>query len=452
MDKKDSFASTYGINSLDYREVQIDSSYFSRRTFGKLRVDGVNTVEDLLKRNETDLLSIKGFGRSCYNEVLNYIKALPKNLIMDNPERIVPRRHPSWAKDNKELLYEGRFYELEREYLEKDKDYIEKMQEAYAVIDKELIDDIKKNSDLLSEYAYSFRAFYLSMENIIKVRKEMKNCLISLTKQKPNKHVYPYVLAYSYDTAIQNRLLSIWSDDKNIFEDLQIYQLRNHEVGLVVLKFLQWCHFDLKNEYLSYLDSQRDRQRIEGVLKLRSQRNTLEEVGSIYGVTRERIRQLESKAVSIFKTWERKHKFLAKIMAECEGISVIQFEQLDELLQEYSDIVIYLLSLADHSEHYYVDFDLEIIVYNDLDYSVRIQKYVDLLPDVFNVGKLSTWMSDLPEKIPDSILYRAIELQYRITGDTYHRSRLSVGAICKHVLKAYYPDGLHIYDEKELPV
>lgn len=449
MDKEDSFANTYGINSIDYVEVKIESANFSVRTYGRLRASKVDTVEDLLKRNEADLLSIKGFGSSCYNEVLKYIKSLTKSPIVYDSDVITPRKQPSWAKDNRDLLYEGKFSDLEPEYLEKDKEYIEKVQEAYAVIDKEIISDIRENSLVILEYARYFSSFHMSIEKLINLRKEIGNCLISLTEQKPKKQVYPYIMAYSNDTAIRNDLLSVWNDEDSKFEDLQIYQLQNFEIGLVVLKFLQWCQFDVKNEYLGYLDSQKDRERVEDVLKLRSQRNTLEEVGSIYGITRERIRQIEAKAVRRFRVWERKHNFLAKIVAECDSVSVIQFEQINDLLHEYSDIVIYLLRLVD-SDHYFVDFDLEVIVYGDLNYSVRVQKYVDLLPDVFNVKELPVWMNGLPEKIPESILKRAIELQYRITGDTYHRSRLSVGAMCKHVLKSYYPDGLHIYDEQEL--
>lgn len=449
MDNNDVFADIYKINPIDYMKIGIENADFSVRTYGRLKANKVNTIGDLLKRNETDLLSIKGFGRNCYNEVLKYIESLSISSIEDGSDIITPQRQPIWAKDNRDLLYEGKFSDLKPEYLEKDKDYIEKVQEAYAVIDKEIIRDIRENSLLVLEYAHYFMSFHLSMEKVIAQRKEVESWLISLTKKKPNKYVRPYIMAYTDDIAIRNDLLSIWNDGEGKFEELHINQFQNLKIGLVVLKFLQWCHFDVKNEYLGYLDSQRDRQRVGDVLLLRSQHQTLEEVGSIYGITRERVRQIEANAVRKFKLWEKNHKFLAKIAAECDSVSIIQFEQINDLLHAYSDVVIYLLNLAD-SDYYYVDFDLEVIVYGDLNYSVRVQKYIDLLPDVLNVRELQVWMNDLPEKIPESILNRAIELQYRITGDTYHRSRLSVGEMCKHILRVYYPDGLHIYEKKEI--
>lgn len=449
MDKKGSFASIYGIDPNDYMEVKTESANFSVRTFGRLRASKIYTIGDLLKSDEADLFSIKGFGKNCYSEVLKYIESLPNSLNANDFGMITSRKQPDWAKENRDLLYEGKFFDLDLEYLEKDKEYIEKMQEAYAMLDRKLISDIREDSLLASEYAHYFRSFYLEMERIIKQRKEIENCLISLAEQKSNKHVYPYIMAYSNDTVIRKNLLSLWDDKKSEFYELRICQIQDFELGLMVLKFLQWCCFDVGNEYLGYLSHQKDWQRVEDILRRRSQHNTLEEIGNIYGITRERIRQIEVKAVRKFKIWERSHKFLAKIMAECECDAVIQFEQLDDLLHEYSDVVIYLLSLVDRV-NYYVDFDLKVIVYGDLDYSVRIQKYIDLLPDVFNIKELPVWMNGLPEKIPESILNRAIELQYRITGDTYHRSRLSIGAMCKHVLKSYYPDGLHIYDEQEI--
>ncbi len=409
MDKKDSLASKYTINPFGFKEVKIESVNFSACTYRWLKENDIDTIEDLLECNEMDLLSVKGSDRNCYNEILKYIRSLSKNSNEEN-YKAISIKQPIWARDNREVLYEGKFSDLKPEYLEKDKEYIEKMQEAYAAIGKEVINSIRENSDLFSKYAYCFRYFHLSIEKVIKQRNEVDICLVSLIKLKPNKCVHPYIMAYSNDTSIQDDLLTAWNGKESKFEDLHIYKLRKYNIASAVLKFLQWCHFDIKNEYLSYLDNQRDRQRVEGILNLRSQHNTLEEVGSIYGVTRERIRQIESKAVGTFKIWERKHKFLAKVMAECEEVSVIQFDQIDTLLHEYSDILIYLFSLADNDQ-YYVDFDLEIIVYGDLKYSVRVQNYVDLLPDVFNFRKLSVWMRDLPEKIPESILNRAIESQ-----------------------------------------
>lgn len=449
MEKQDSFANTYGINPIEYVEVEVECANFSMHTYRRLRNSGVNTVADLLRKNEVVLLSIKGFGRNSYDEVLRYIKFLRQSVNEDNLESKMIRRQPYWAREQKELLFEGRFDEINSDYLDKDRKYIESIKEAYEMLGEEIIKEIRKNSIVALEYERLFRDFYSKITKISKQRNEMKKCLDSLVALKPNKYVYPYIFAFPADTEVRNKLYSVCVNDECTFEDLLFINIDDYEIGLLFIKFLKWCRFDLSSEYEEYLNSLKDRGRVEDILMLRCHHSTLEEIGNIYGITRERIRQIEAMAVKKFKIWEKNHNFLAKVAAECGCCSVVPFKLIYDFLQDYSEIVIYMLRLVNSSQ-YYVDLGLKIIVRDDFDYSVRIQKYVDMLPEVFNVRELSLWMQELPEQIPEDVLVRAVELQYHLTGDTYHRSRLSVGLMCEHVLKMYYPNGLHIYDEQEI--
>lgn len=449
MDKQDSFAIIYGVDPIEYAEEEIETADFSVRTFGRLKNSGVDTVADLLRKTEVDLLSIKGFGRNSYDEVIRFVKTLRKSTNGSNQKSQVIRRQPYWARELRELLLAGRFDELDPEHFEKDGDYIDSLREAYEVLGAEIIDEIHRNSLSVLEYERAFREYYLQMDRLITRRNEVKRSLEQIIEVKPNKQVYPFIWAFSANTEIYELLYSVCVDGKSTFEDLRENNLENYDMAVMLVKFLRWCQFDLGNEYEEYWNSYRDRDRIEDVVRLRLNRSTLEEVGNIYGITRERIRQIEVKAVRKFRVWEKNHNYLAKVAAECGCCSVIPFKLIKEILGDSGDIIIYLLHLAD-SNHYYVDLDLEVVVRDDFDYSVRIQKYVDMLPEVFNARELPAWIQELPEKIPDDILQRAVKLQYRLTGDTYHRSRLSVGLMCEHVLKTYYPDGLHIYDDKEI--
>ena len=58
MEKQDSFANIYGVDPIDYLEVNVECADFSVRTLGRLRGNGINTVADLLRKNEVDFLSI----------------------------------------------------------------------------------------------------------------------------------------------------------------------------------------------------------------------------------------------------------------------------------------------------------------------------------------------------------------------------------------------------------
>lgn len=449
MYKQDSFAITYGVDPIEYAEDEIETANFSVRTFGRLKNNGVDTVADLLQKTEVDLLSIKGFGRNSYDEVIRFVKTLHQSTNGNNQKIKVIRRQPYWAREQRELLFAGRFDELDSEHFEKDGNYIESLREAYDVLGADIIEEIHRNSLSVLEYERAFRDYYLKMAGLITQRTEVKRSLKQIIDVKPNKQVYPYIWAFPANTEDCEQLYSICADERYTFEDLGKINLEDYDTAVLLVKFLRWCQFDLENEYEEHWNSHRDRDRVEDIVRLRSNRSTLEEVGNIYGITRERIRQIEAKAVRKFRVWEKNHNFLAKVAAECGCYSVITFKRIKEIMGDNGDIIIYLLRLAD-SSHYYVDLDLEVVVRDDFDYSVRIQKYVDMLPEVFNARELPAWMQELPEKIPEEILQRAVELQYRLTGDTYHRSRLSVGLMCEHVLRTYYPEGLHIYDDKEI--
>lgn len=449
MEKQDSLAITYGIDPIEYAEDEIEGANFSKRTFGRLKNNGIDTVADLLGKTEVDLMSIKGFGQNSYGEVIKFVKTLCRNVNSGNQKSKVIRRQPYWAREQKELLFDGRFNELDSDYLKNDGEYIDNLREAYEVLGTDIIDKIHKNSLSVVEYERVFRDFYIKTDRIIGQRNEVKKCLDYLTTVKPNKSIYPFIWAFPANPEVCNKLYSICVDKESTFEDLKSINLDDYDTGVLLVKFLKWCQFDIRIEYEEYWNNHRDRARVEDIIRLRSSRNTLGEVGSVYGITRERIRQIEAKAVRTFKAWEKNHNYLAKVAAECGCCSVIPFKRIKELLGDEGKIIIYLLRLAD-SNYYYVDLDLEVVVYNDFDYSVRIQKYVDMLPEVFNVRELPVWMQGIPERISEDILQKAVELQYRLTGDTYHRSRLSVGRMCEHVLRTYYPDGLHIYDDKEI--
>lgn len=449
MKKLDSFAVIYGIDPFEYAEDEIESANFSVRTFGRLKNNGIDTVADLLGKTEVDLLSIKGFGRNSCDEVIKFVKTLRQSVNSGNQKYKVIRRQPYWACEQKELLFAGRFDELDSEYFEKDSEYIDSLREAYEVLGTDIIDKVYKNSLSVLEYERFFRDFYIKMDRIIRQREKMKKCLDYLSTVKPNKPIYPFIWAFPANTEVCDKLYSVCVNEKFTFEDLKRINLDDQDTAVLLVKFLRWCQFDIRNEYEEYWNSHKDRARTEDIIRLRSSRSTLEEVGNIYGITRERIRQIEMKTVRKFSAWEKNRNYLAKIAAECGCYSVISFRLIKEFLGDNGEIIIYLLRLAD-SNHYYVDLDLEVVVQNDFDYSVRIQKYVDMLPEVFNSRELPTWIQGLPERIPEDILQRAVELQYWITGDTYHRSRLSVGLMCEHVLRTYYPDGLHIYDNKEI--
>ena len=81
-----------------------------------------------------------------------------------------------------------------------------------------------------------------------------------------------------------------------------------------------------------------------------------------------------------------------------------------------------------------------------------MQNALDELPNIITKSKLKGIVCDVSEScdIPESVIEKAITDSYRLTGDTYHRSSLTLRAVYESILEKYYPDGILVYNDSEL--
>ena len=70
------FADIYEISSSKYEEVAIDSLSFSVRVYNRFMGNGITTVKKLLDSTPEKLLSIKGFGKGCVDELYEFLDSL----------------------------------------------------------------------------------------------------------------------------------------------------------------------------------------------------------------------------------------------------------------------------------------------------------------------------------------------------------------------------------------
>ena len=168
-------------------------------------------------------------------------------------------------------------------------------------------------------------------------------------------------------------------------------------------------------------------------------------------ITRERVRQIESKAKRTFKHLESELKLMPKIFADLNGKEVISLEDLEIFGGEYADALVFLLK-GEESGVFTYDSLLEGFVFGDNDLSTRIQDYIDSLPDIIHKKEVGKIIDSVYEEygIEKEYAEKSFYDSYKITGDVYHRSRLSLSQIYESVLKKYYADGIHVYDDEEI--
>ena len=180
---------------------------------------------------------------------------------------------------------------------------------------------------------------------------------------------------------------------------------------------------------------------------------TLGGVGEKMGITRERVRQIESKAKRIFSIWQSKAHILSKISAERNGDSVLSISELSEYFGDKYAEMVFLLRTSD-SPAYYYDSQLDVFVMGDESTSAVIGRIIESLPDAFDEKKYNAIITEVvkEQNIPQKLIEKAIGDEFQKDGSTYHRTHLSLTTIYTEILEKYYPDGIDVYSESELQV
>ena len=68
-------------------------------------------------------------------------------------------------------------------------------------------------------------------------------------------------------------------------------------------------------------------------------------VGSQIGVTRERVRQIEAKAVRKFRFWESRNRSLLKLFIDANEENALSTYEIEEYLGEYGKVFLYPITI-----------------------------------------------------------------------------------------------------------
>lgn len=110
---------------------------------------------------------------------------------------------------------------------------------------------------------------------------------------------------------------------------------------------------DIQRELVDFYSELYSRENTKRVLKARSEGESLEKVGIRMGITRERVRQIEAKAIKKFCLWQSKNRILLKVCAARNYDKELSGDALREHFGEYYSETIYLLHLCESSAYHY---------------------------------------------------------------------------------------------------
>ena len=378
--------------------------------------------------------------------------------VVPSRKASIPQEISLFWKENTPHILKGDFSFVEKyELNEKDIDLLHTYKTAHEILGPELCSMCETNPEYISLLIDSFTSYIERYET----EKQILQTLDLIPYDRKNKRVINFVNIY-HCSAQEKQILTDFFDNTEIsFSSLDCKKLVNRltekDQIKAILRFLDWCCFDLRQiaHHSISVATNADKTnaastRARSVLLGRALGGTLQELGEQEGITRERVRQIEAKAIRIFKTKNYHNMILRAFSALKNGDYVITSSELESYFEEEAVILLYLLKKCE-SAFYIYDFQSDTFILGSTSILDEVQDYVDGLPDLIKINELDTFISSAVEEGFNSQLLNQVFLnEYSLTGNVYHRTRLTLGRMYEIVLEKYYEDGIHIYDPVEI--
>ncbi len=455
-----SYAERFSLAPDDYEQVNVSDLSFSVRVENRLRLLGIGTVADLLRTTPAVLKRIRGFGKGCIDEVERYLSGLSAEQNFSDESYNYNQNNQffeniKFNSEAAESIVLGDFSIFDNVELSKEEQRkLLKYKEARDILGEDLAFECYFSPEKISPIIQMFSDFSKNT----KLGVQLRNLADSIPVQRRNNQVVDYIKLFAQNEIKKSTLLSLCKVESETINSLITSFItsdvsQNAETIDLLKSFLSWCSFDLLAEIESIFERIYTKERIKTVIQMRSRKKTLEYIGNILGVTRERVRQIEKKAKRQFRTIYSRVRILEKISAEKNGAVYLAQEDIEEYCSEYlAELLFFLREYKGASFTY--DKQLDVFVLDNDSIGERVRNYVDALPDLIRASELKKIVTDASENddLPQEMLFKAIQESYHLTGDTYHRYRLSLRAIYEEVLKKHYAGGISVYDPDELRV
>lgn len=446
---------TFNLRPDAYSDVSIDDVQFSVRVSNCLHREGIKNIAALLNKTPSQLCKIKNFGRKCSKEIEAYISELTSDHLTysdEYTEKIAFRSNLDFKKYKDEILLGDFSFADSLELDDNDKAQLARYQEAFDCLGEELAFECFSNPEYISEVSKALGDFYVEYKLSSQRRKALLDLVDLLPDRRAELDAYNFILAFSRDPEKRKILLSLCpTSGKSIRSLVNTAPLTDIIEFSLLEKFISWCNFDISIDLDKLYEKLFKQPRDRSILDMRAANKTLEATGNAHGVTRERIRQLEMKAKRIFTTWHRRSRIIFKIAALAQGNAALTPVELEEYFGENTNILIFLLKSVGGSGFCY-DEQTDAFYIGDENFSDRLQNALDELPIVITKSDFSEIVREASEAsdIPKNVIEKAIIDGYRLTGDTFHRSSLTLRMVYESILEKYYPDGIFVYNDAEL--
>lgn len=415
----------------------------------------VKTLFNFLELKVVDLIEYKGSGKKTIIDALNILKelTLDYNKMIDlsmkksNQANEIKRKNRIIV-ENKDKIKVGDFSFVSNYEKEIEIDTINSIKNSYSFLEPEFVRDILDKTidkDLIYNQICS-----LTFESSLLA--EINALIKKVPINRKNKTIDYCMLCYDVDDNIKNIILSKFESEKSLITEIVVQKIQSEEEYIIICDFYDWLCSDLASLLNAYFDKLNDlSERQVAILSERADGVTLEQVGVKYSVSRERIRQIESKAMKrlIFGSLNRERiSGIVSILVLDLG-SIISIPDLLSIIKDNGGIFALILKAIENIPLVY-DSELETFFYKDS--KEVLNKKIDSLPTIITLNKLDelAQLTFIEDGIPISTFKLAINKYYKNNKGVYTKDRDPTRIIYYDVIEKYFPNGLRIYNEDDM--
>lgn len=429
----------YAMAPDEYMEVDIQSLQLSSRTSNVLMRNGIVTLALLLQKTENELRRTRNFGKTHMDEIAAKLLELRTEATRCDNTAL-----KSFTAEQCDLLAAGDISFLAGvELSDAENDFIARCIEAQEALGEELACTCLANPakiapimDMISDFGRRTQW-----------QEELRALVEEIPTHRVNNQAIAYINTFTRHEEERTALLNMYPFAEAPLKAIVYCNTLDSYSVFLAKRFLNWCKYDLHVEIEHLFSVLYPNERNQKVVQLRAQKQTLDQIGRRFKLTRERIRQLEKKMQRSFNARQGRIKIISKINADKNNATIVTTADVAAYCPDCQQELLFLLRGCESSNYTY-DKDLDVFIVGDDGIHERAMAFVESLPDIISVKDISGFYQDAKDEydLPQEMVDKAISESYKLTGEVYHRTALSLANIYIEVIRENYPDGIDAYD------